>query len=75
MKDKLEMSGSFMRLVDKLLDLIYSVADRVHGPIDEKEGRETFVQKTCVKIMNWTQYGAAKNRALRLSELPIEPNL
>jgi hypothetical protein len=72
MQDKVKMSGSFMKLVDKLLDLIYSAADRVHGPIDEKGGRETFVEQICSKVMDWTQYGAARNRSLSLPELSVE---
>ena len=72
MKDKLKESGFFMRLVDKLLDLIYSVADKIHGPIVAEGGRETLVQQTCSKVMDWTQYGAARNRSLSLPELTVD---
>ena len=83
-KEKLQESGFFMKLVDKLLDLIYSAVEKKHCYYQRRdEHYKTFGQKATETLRNWTCYGAARNRSAsflqslenerkEISEMPLE---
>lgn len=67
-KEKLQESGFFMKLVDKLLELIYSAAEWKRGYDEINEDNKTFAQEAAEKVMSWTCHSALRNRSVSFIE-------